>query len=43
MPLWQTLVIGSGIAVAAAGIIFVCVLLRKRYLRRKYAAFDIEI
>ena len=43
MPLWQTLVIGSGIAVAAAGIIFVCVLLRKRYLRRKYDAFDVEV
>ena len=42
MPLWQTLVIGSGIAVAAAGIIFVCVLLRKRYLRRKYSYFDKE-
>lgn len=42
-PFWRYLVIAAGAVAAVAGVICIGIQLRKRYLRRKYAYFDIEI
>lgn len=42
-PFWHYLVIAAGTIAAAAGIIYIGIQCRKRYLRHKYAAFDIDI
>lgn len=43
VPFWQKLLVAGGIVAVGVIAVFIGIRLRKRYLRRKYAAFDIEI